>query len=395
MRNSYQFRRKICVITATRAEYGLLYWLMRRFRDDEQIELQIVVTGAHLSQAHGMTVREIEADNFTISARLPILLEDDTPQCITKSIGLATLGFADLFSQLKPDLLVLLGDRYEMLSAAQSALIARIPIAHIHGGESTEGLIDEAIRHSITKMSQLHFVAAEHFRKRLIQLGEQPSRVWDVGALGLDNIERLTLLNRDELSKKLGITFEYPSVLVTYHPVTLGNHDDGEVMKNILETVSKEAKSIIVTGVNADTGGSTLRKVLERFMCSHTKNTIFVESLGTLRYLSALKHVDLVVGNSSSGLLEAPALGTPSVDIGQRQQGRLRPPSVIHCGVKSQEIMDAIRTALSHEHTLIASRRETPYGRPGAADRILNILKDISLDSILIKHFYNIHTEAS
>lgn len=383
-------RRKVCVVTATRAEYGLLYWLLCAMRDDPHIDLQLVVTGAHLSQAHGMTVRNIESDGFKIAERLPILLQDDSPQGISKSLGLATMAFADAFARLAPDILVLLGDRYEMLGAAQAAMIARLPIAHIHGGEATEGLIDEAIRHSITKMAHLHFVAAEDFRRRVIQLGEDPGRVWVVGAVGLDNIARLPLFDREALSAQLGISLEPPCLILTYHPVTLSLQDPGESMLMLLNAVDEVASTIILTGVNADTGGSAMREVAEHFATARPGKVLFAESLGALHYLSAVKHADVVVGNSSSGLLEAPALGTPTVDIGERQQGRLRAPSVIHCAPNEQEILAAIHYALSLGHRAVAARHETPYGTPGAAERILSVLRVHPLEGLVIKRFYDL-----
>lgn len=383
-------RRKICVVTATRAEYGLLYWLLLALRDDLQIELQLVVTGAHLSPAHGMTVHQIESDGFTIAARLPILLQDDSPQGITKSLGLATLAFADTLALLEPDILILLGDRYEMLAAAQAAMIGRIPIAHIHGGEATEGLIDEAIRHSITKMAHLHFVAANDFRRRVIQLGEDPDRIWVVGALGLDNIVRLPLLDRETLANQLGIPLVSPFILLTYHPVTLLQVDPGKAMQELLDVVNDIASTIIVTGVNADTGGSAMRDVAVRFAKSHPGKVFLAESLGTLRYLSAMKHADVVVGNSSSGLLEAPALGTPTVDIGDRQQGRPRAQSVVHSAAEVNEIALAIHRALSPLHRTISAQRKTPYGTPGAAERIMSVLRSHPLEGLLVKRFYNL-----
>lgn len=389
MQAALTHRRKICVVTGTRAEYGLLYWLMDILRHDQHIELQLVVTGAHLSKMHGMTVRDIEADGFVISERVSILLQDDSAQGITKSFGLATLGFADAFARLTPDLLVILGDRYEMLSAAQAGMIARIPIAHIHGGETTEGAIDEAIRHSITKMSHLHFVAAKPFRDRVIQLGEDPRRVWDVGALCLDNIARLQFLGRGELEAHFEIAIGEPSLLITYHPVTLTDEDPGEVMKSLLEVADGLAKTIILTGVNADTGSSAIRQVAESFASVRHGRVVYAESLGTLRYLSAIKHVDAVVGNSSSGLLEAPAIGTPTVDVGDRQQGRLRAPSVIHCDADRHSIERAVIQALSREHLEKASWRETPYGTSGAAERIATILRTHPLEGLLLKRFFD------
>ena len=383
-------RRKICVVTATRAEYGLLYWLLRLLRDDPEVDLQVVVTGTHLSSAHGMTVRVIESDGFAVSARVSMLLQDDSPLGIAKSLGLAVIGLAEAFERLRPDLLVLLGDRYEVLGAAQAAMVARIPIAHIHGGEATEGLIDEAIRHAITKMSHLHFVAAEDFRRRVIQLGESPERVWVVGATGLDNIAKLPLLDRAALESALGITLQPPTLLLTYHPVTLSDDDPSVAMRELLELVDPIAGTLIITGANADTGSNAMRSEAQRFAAARPGRVLLQESLGALRYLSAMKLVDVVVGNSSSGLLEAPALGTPTVDIGVRQQGRLRAPSVIHCAEDRDAIAAAIHQALSPAHQAVAARRMTPYGMPGAAERIVAVLREHPLGSILIKRFHDL-----
>lgn len=383
-------RRRICFVTATRAEYGLLYWLLRELQQAPDVELQLVVTGAHLSPRFGMTVAAIEADGFAIDARLPIPLDDDSPSGIARAMAAATVGFADSFARLAPDLLVLLGDRYEMLAAAQAAMIARLPIAHIHGGEATEGLIDEAIRHAITKMAHLHFVAAEAFRRRVIQLGEAPQRVWVVGATGLDNIERLEPLDREALEADLGIRLERPCYLVTYHPVTLRGEDPGLAMRTLLEALDDERPRLVLTGINADTGGQSMRREAERFSAARPGRVLLAETLGARRYLSLMRLSDVVVGNSSSGLLEAPAIGTPTVDIGERQQGRPRAPSVIHCAAESEAIRGALRIALSADHKAVAARRETPYGTPGAARRISRTVREHPLDSLLIKRFHDL-----
>lgn len=383
-------RRKICVVTATRAEYGLLYWLLKTLQADTTIELQLVVTGAHLCASFGMTVRNIEADGFTIADRVSMLLQDDTPRGVTKSMGLATIGFADSFARLQPDLVVVLGDRYEMLAAAQSAMISRIPIAHIHGGEATEGLIDEAIRHAITKMAHLHFVAAPAFRQRVVQLGEAPERVWVVGATGLDNIARLTLLDRPTLQADLKIQLRSPIFLVTYHPVTLHNEDPADAMRTLLAVLDDTGGTIVLTGVNADTGASSIRQEAERFAQARPGRVVLVESLGTQRYLSAISHADVVVGNSSSGLLEAPALGTPTVDIGERQQGRLRANSVIHCAATASGMRMAVEQALRPEHRAVAALRQTPYGETGAAERIAQVLASHPLEGLLVKRFHDL-----
>jgi len=383
-------KRKICVVTATRAEYGLLFWLLRELQQAPDVELQLVVTGTHLSPRFGMTARDIEADGFEIRTQLPIPLDDDTPVGVTRSMATATAAFADCFAALAPDLLVLLGDRYEALAAAQAAMVARVPIAHLHGGEATEGAINEAIRHSITKMSHLHFVAAEAFRQRVVQLGETPDRVWIVGATGLDNIARLEPIDRAQIEAELGLRLATPSYLVTYHPATLGDEPPAQAMRTLLEGLDEDEPTIVLTGVNADTGSSAIRHEIERFAAERPNRVRMVESLGARRYLSAMRWVDVVVGNSSSGLLEAPFVGTPSIDIGVRQQGRPRAPSVIHCAAERNAIRQALRQALSPEHRAIAARRETPYGTPGAAHRIAEVLRAHPLDKLLTKRFHDL-----
>ena len=383
-------RRKICVVTATRAEYGLLYWLLQALRDQPDVELQLVVTGTHLSARFGSTVGQIEADGFRIAARVPLPVTDDSVLGITRSLSQATSGLGAAFASLRPDLLILLGDRYEMLAAAQSAMVARIPIAHIHGGETTEGAIDEAIRHAVTKMSHLHFVAAEEFRRRVIQLGEAPERVWNVGATGLDNIERLTLLSRPELESALGIGLSQPSFLVTYHPVTLDARDQGVAMRTMLDVLDETGGTVIITGVNADTGGQAMREQAQEFAAARAGRVLLAESLGSLRYLSAMAHVDAVVGNSSSGLIEAPALGKPSVDIGERQRGRPRAPSVVHCPDDADAIRRALSLALTPRHQALARQRVNPYGLPGAAARIAAVVRTHSLAGLIFKRFHDL-----
>ncbi len=382
--------RRIAVVTATRAEYGLLSCLLRELKAAPDVELQLIVTGAHLSVHHGQTENQILADGFAIDARIPIPLEEDTPRAITKSLGLATIGFADTLAKLAPDILVLLGDRWETLAAAEAALIARVPVAHIHGGESTEGAIDEAIRHSITKMAHLHFVAARPYRDRVIQLGEAPDRVWVVGAVGLDLIFGLAPLDRDSLEASLGIRFGKPSFLVTYHPETLNGDDDARKMRTILEVLDETGGTVIVTGVNADPNGSLLRAEAERFVAKHHDRFAIFTSLGSERYLSVMRQVDAVVGNSSSGLLEAPAIGVPTVNIGNRQRGRLSAPSVLDCDATKPSLRATIGIALSSAHKAVSARCDTPYGTRGAAQRIASILRSYNLSNLLMKKFYDI-----
>jgi UDP-hydrolysing UDP-N-acetyl-D-glucosamine 2-epimerase len=383
-------RRKICVVTATRAEYGLLLPLLTQLYANPRVELQLVVTGAHLSARFGCTVQNIEEDRIPIAARVPISIDDDSAIGVTEALAATAIGIGRAFQELQPDLLVILGDRYEMLGAAQAAMLARIPIAHLHGGEATEGLIDEAIRHAITKMSHLHFVAAEAFRRRVIQLGEAPERVWTVGATGLDNIAQLSRMERAELEVELGIELRSPSFLVTHHPVTLQNGDAGTAIRTLLEVLDAYGGTIVITGVNADPGNQALRREVEQFAARRRNRVLAVESLGTRRYLSTAAVVDVVVGNSSSGLIEAPSLGTPTVDIGDRQRGRLYAPSVIHCSEREEDIRNAVRQALTADHRTIARQRRTPYGEPGAGQRIAAIVSSHPLEGLLLKRFYDL-----
>lgn len=381
------------MVTATRAEYGLLYWLLRALQDDPGVMLQVVVTGTHLSPQFGRTVDRIEADGFPIAERIPMLQQDDGPQGVTQSLALATLGFAAAWARLQPELVVVLGDRYEMLAAAQSAMVARIPLAHIHGGEATEGLIDEAIRHAITKMSHLHFVAAEPFRQRVIQLGEAPRRVWVVGATGLDNIARLALTDRTALEKDLNFSLASPCLLATYHPVTLLDEDPALAMGALFDAIDDVGARVVLTGVNADTGSSALRHAAERFAAQHPGRVLLADTLGVQRYLSVMRCADAVVGNSSSGLIEAPAMGVPTVDVGPRQQGRPRAPSVLHCDTTRDAIRQAIQQALQPSHRELAAKRESPYGTPGAAERIAAVLRTHPLHDLLIKRFHDLRAE--
>jgi len=381
-------RRKVCVITGSRAEYGLLYWLLRGIQAEPGLHLQLVVTGMHLSPQFGMTVDQIEADGFVADAKVDMQLTGDTPKALTRSMGLGLIGFAEAFESLQPDVVVVLGDRYEIFAAAQAATVARIPIAHIHGGELTEGLIDEAIRHAITKMAHLHFVAAEEYRKRVVQLGEAADRVWNVGAPGLDAIRKLNLLGRDALSKELEFDVTRPFLLVTYHPVTLaGDGDDkgAEALFDALETFTDHA--VVITGVNADTGHDDIRKRIAGFVAAHTDRALARTSLGQLRYLSAMAHADAVIGNSSSGLIEAPALKVPTVNIGERQRGRLRAQSVIDVDTSKAAVVAAIKQALSAEFRAKAKAAASMFGDGTASEKMVRILRDHPLQGILMKRF--------
>lgn len=383
-------KRKICVVTGTRAEYGLLFWLMKEIQQDPDLELQIIATGMHLSPEFGLTWKQIEKDGFFISEKVEMLLSSDTPSGIAKSTGLGIIGFADAFARLCPDILVLLGDRFETIAAAIAAHISRIPIAHIHGGETTEGAIDEAFRHAVTKMAQLHFVAAEPYRKRVIQMGEMPERVFLVGSPGLDHLEHLDFLNREELEKDLELSLDSPLFLVTYHPVTLEG-DPSIPFNELLKALDAfpEAK-IVFTFPNADTEGRVLIKMIEEFVSKNTHRAKAFSSLGQQRYLSLMKICDVVIGNSSSGLTEAPSFGVPTVNIGNRQKGRLRTNSIIDCPEKRGDIERSIRKAISLDFKFLALRSKDSYQYNNSSQKIQKILKHIPIKTLLGKSFFDI-----
>jgi UDP-N-acetylglucosamine 2-epimerase (non-hydrolysing)/GDP/UDP-N,N'-diacetylbacillosamine 2-epimerase (hydrolysing) len=381
-------KRKICIVTGTRAEYGLLYRLMIGVQTDPDLELQIIATGMHLSPEFGLTYKVIEGDGFNIDVKVEMLLSSDTPAGIAKSMGLGVIGFADALERLKPDLLVLLGDRFEILAAAQSALVARIPIAHLCGGDTTEGAFDEAIRHSISKMSHLHFVTNQLSAKRLRQLGENPQHIYNVGSPGIDQIKNLQLLDRAELEKQTGYVFQKNNLLVTFHPATLDTVAPREQFQQLLlalETLGSEV-GVVFTYPNADTCGRDLIEMIDDFVAGHSRCRAFA-SLGQLRYLSLLAEVDVVVGNSSSGLYEAPSLKTPTVNIGDRQKGRLQAASVINCVTEATAITSAIRSAFKLDCSAVIN----PYGDGEASPQILKLIKSVCLDdNLLKKHFHDI-----
>lgn len=374
--------RHIAFFTSTRADYGLLRPVMMEVKSRPCLALQVIVSGTHLSEAHGATWREIAADGFPIDVRVEMAIEVDNAESSALSAAQVLSGVASALARLKPDVLVLLGDRYELLAAAQAAVLARVPIAHIHGGETTEGAIDDSIRHAVTKLSHWHFAAAESYAERIRQMGEAPSRVWNVGAPAMDNIAALDPVPKESLEAFLGLSLRTPTFLVTYHPVTLEADGGLTAMHALLDALEVGCGSIVITGVNADPGASAIRASLRAFANAHPERVVLVESLGARRYLSLMCHVDAVVGNSSSGLLEAPAVGIPSVDIGSRQQGRLRAPSVLHCGESMMEIRQSLDAALSTGHREIAARRESPYGRPGAARCIVDLLETVDVGAL-------------
>lgn len=382
--------RKLCVVTGTRAEYGLLRHLMKEIERTENLSLQLVVTGTHLSPEFGLTYREIEADGFKIDKKIEILLSSDLPVAIAKSMGLGLIGFAEAFDQLRPDLIIVLGDRYEILSAVSAALVARIPVAHIHGGEATEGLIDEGIRHAITKMSHLHFVAAKEYQNRVIQLGEQPNRVFLVGGLGVDGIKKSALLSKSSLEEELSIKFQKKNLLITFHPVTLEeNTAEGQITELLqaLKELGSET-TLIFTMPNADTDGRVVYKKIEDFVQGHSNAYLF-KSLGQLRYLSCLQFIDAVIGNSSSGLTEVPTFKKGTINIGDRQRGRLEAASVINCQPNKAEIKDALNKLYSSNFQAQLSMVVNPYGEGGSSEAILKAVKSIPLDGLLKKRFYD------
>ena len=390
------YKRKICIITGTRADYGLLYWLMKEIQGDPDLELQLVATGMHLSPEFGLTYRIIEQDGFEIAARVEMLLSSDTAVSITKSIGLGVIGFADALDLLRPDILVVLGDRFEIFAAAQAAMISKIPIAHIHGGEKTEGAFDEFMRHAITKMAQIHFTATEQYRRRVIQMGEMPERVLNYGAPGLDNIKKLKLLTKTSFEKKINFKLGEISFLITYHPATLSDAKPAESFNELLKAIDclPEARIIFTKG-NADTDGRIINQMIDAYAQKNASRVKVFTSMGQLLYLSAMKNVDLVIGNSSSGLLEAPYLKKPVVNLGDRQKGRLRAASIIDCREQERAIVSAIKKGLSPEFQSQMKNFSSPYGLLGASARIKKYLKKVSLQNILVKQFYDINYEVN
>lgn len=383
-------KRKICVVTGTRAEYGLLYWLMKEIQKDDSLELQLIVTGAHLSPEFGLTYKLIE-EEFKIDKKIEMLLSSDTSVGISKSMALAQISFCEAYEELKSDILVVLGDRYEIFSAVSSAMIARIPIAHLHGGETTEGAFDEAIRHSITKMSHLHFTSTDEYKNRVIQLGENPKRVFNIGAIGIENIKRLKLLSKDEFEDSINFKLNKKNILVTFHPVTLENKTASKQFQNLLKAIdSLKDTNIIFTKANSDTDGRIINKMIDDYVLKNKNKSIVFTSMGQLRYLSALQYIDAVVGNSSSGILEVPSFKIATINIGDRQKGRLQAKSVVNVKPKKTDILKAIDKIYSQKFQLKLKNTKNIYGDGDCSSRIVEILKTVKLDSILKKSFYDI-----
>ena len=382
--------RKICVVTSTRAEYGLLYWLLKEIEADSELKLQLIVTGMHLSPEFGLTYKEIEKE-FKIDKKIEILSSSHTSLDICAEMARVYEKFAPALAELKPDILVLLGDRYEIFGVAGVASIIQIPIAHIHGGETTQGAFDEAFRHSITKMSHIHFAATNEYTNRIIQLGEEPSRVFNVGGPGIENIKKLNLLNKDEFEKSIKFKLAKKNILITFHPVTLENSSAREQFNELLNSLDElEETNFIFTKANSDTDGDVINKMIDEYVSQNSQKAVAFASLGQLRYLSAIKFVDIVLGNSSSGLSEVPSFKKATINIGDRQKGRARASSVIDVRPDRKEILTAIKRAYSKEFEQILKDTINPYDGGNPSKKMVKILKETKLDGILKKKFYDI-----
>ncbi|MEP1151833.1 MAG: UDP-N-acetylglucosamine 2-epimerase [Balneola sp.] len=386
-------KRKIAVVTGTRAEFGLLFNVIKSIHEENDLELQLIATGMHLSPEFGLTIQEIENLGIPITKKVETLLSSDTTVGVSKSMGLGMISFSEVFDELKPDLCLVLGDRFEIFSAVSAAMISRIPVAHCHGGEATEGLIDEPIRHSITKMSHIHFTSTEVYKQRVIQLGEQPERVFNVGALGIENILNMKLLTKVDFEKSIDFKLGTKNFLVTYHPVTLEKETSSKHFSSLISALEEFPDSkIIFTMPNADTDGRIIIKLIEEYVKANPKRTIAFKSLGQLRYLSALQYMDVIIGNSSSGILEVPSFNTPTIDIGDRQKGRVAGPSIINTSYDSKSISEGIRKALSKDFLDSIRNEKNPYDAGKSSKKIVPILKTFPLKDILKKQFYNIVT---
>ncbi|BBM87737.1 UDP-N-acetylglucosamine 2-epimerase [Candidatus Uabimicrobium amorphum] len=378
-------KKKICVITGTRAEYCLLTRLIKNLDESTQHTLQIIATGMHLSPEFGLTYRDIEKDGFCINKKIEILLSSDTHVGTSKSVALATISFAEAYEELSPDLIVVLGDRYEILAAVTAALFAQIPVAHIHGGEVTEGAFDDSIRHCITKMSHLHFAAAEEYKNRIIQMGENPQHVFNVGGLGIDNIVNTELMSASQLEDNLGCKWQKKNFLVTFHPVTLNQYGEStQQLQNLLAALDQQQDCFtILTKCNSDPEGRKLNAIASKYAQDKPLKAKYFDNLGLVRYLSVLKHVDAVIGNSSSGILEAPYFKTATINIGERQKGRILADSVIQCDASEESIRKSICYVFSEDFKKILSSSQNPYGNGGAIKRVMDVLN--SCDNLEIK----------
>lgn len=382
---------KICVITATRAEYGLLNPLMQQLQGHEKFKLQVVVTGSHLSPEFGLTYKGIEEDGFKIDKKVEMLLSADTDTAIAKSMGLSIIGFGEAFEELKSDAIVVLGDRYEILAITSVASIFKIPIIHLHGGEITEGAYDDAFRHAITKLSQLHFTSTEQYRNRVIQMGEEPNRVFNVGAIGIDNILNRKLLSKEDLENNLGIKFKKYNYQVTFHPETLADMDAATQFKILLNAIERENEDslFIFTKANADSNGRIINQMIDEFVHNHPNKAVAYASLGSLKFLSLLKVCNAMIGNSSSGIIEAPSLHTQTINIGDRQKGRIQANSIINTKVEEDAINQAIRDT-QLKASIDLKKFLNPYGKGNTTGQIVDVLEKINFKNLRTKRFYDI-----
>lgn len=387
-------KKKISILTATRAEYGLLKPIIKKMLEIQEFEVRVVVTGAHLSPEFGLTYKEIEKDNILIDKKIEILLSADTPSAISKSMGLAMISFADYFDESNPDMLIVLGDRYETLAVCSVAMNQKIPIAHLYGGETTEGAIDECVRHAITKMSYLHFTSTETYRRRVIQLGEDPGRVFNVGSIGVQNIKKQKLLSKVELEDSINFTLDKPYAIVTFHPVTLENKSSSKQIKQLLQALDshKEYQYIFTKG-NADANGRIINQLIDKYVLERPNCKAF-DSLGLIRYLSAVKHCTMVIGNSSSGIIEVPSFNIATINIGDRQKGRMQAESIINCKPVACDINKAIEKAISQEFQKKLIRVKNPYEQENTSIKIISEIKRSLLNNKLElkKVFYNLQT---
>ena len=384
-------KERICVFTGSRAEYGLLYPLLKKLVGHPQFRMQLLVSGMHLSSAFGNTYRQIEKDGFRIDAKVSILSNDDSPFGIARATAKGMEEYAKALSRLKPSLAIVLGDRFEAFAFASAAYLCGVPIAHLHGGETTEGATDEGFRHAITKFSTLHFTSSELYRKRVIQLGEAPSTVYNVGAIGLDNIRQLPLLTRSGLAKQVSPLFMDKFFLVTYHPLTLNEKEGVKALKNLLRALDKFPEcNCVFTLPNADAGNQQLTKIIKNYVEKRSSRASWFVSLGQLKYLSAMKYCSAVVGNSSSGMIEAPSFGVPTVNIGDRQKGRIAVSSIIQSGEDEQSIEFALKKAISRSFSLKSAGVKSPYGKENTANKILKILENLSWPLSRQKSFYDL-----
>tara|TARA_Y200000002_G_scaffold131739_1_gene108541 strand:+ start:23316 stop:24479 length:1164 start_codon:yes stop_codon:yes gene_type:complete len=384
-------KRKICIITGSRADYGLLYWIIKEVASDQDLELQLIVTGMHLSADFGLTYKEIESE-FKIERKIDIQISSDTSNGISSSMSIAQKLFSESLMELEPNIVVVLGDRYEIFSAVSAAMIAKIPIAHIHGGEITQGSWDDSIRHCITKMSFLHFTAYEEYYKRVLQLGEDPSRVFNIGGVGIENIKKLKLLSKKEFEKSIKFKLNKKNILITFHPVTLENNTSKKQFQELLNAIGElEDTHIIFTKTNSDLNGKVINKMINKYTIANPETSIGFASLGQLRYLSALQFVDVVIGNSSSGLMEVPSFKVGTINIGNRQKGRMRGSSVIDCLPKKKDIKNSIEKIYSEQFQNLLKDVKNPYDKGSSSKKIVKILKDFKIPKTLIKKFYDIN----